>query len=720
MGDGTRQRQPKRLHWAWGACAWALAAGCGAAEPGWVTLPNGSLEIAAGSALDFSELPLVRFKDGAPRVQVQGRAFVRSDLGPQPQRFFCATFAASPNNGGMPSHADADRLAQQLRRAGYNAVRVHMVEAQLMAGRRADFDFDPEQLDRLDYLLAALRKQGLYLVVDMLGSWNGAYGDVRGHRWVRGQHDVVLGSLLPGAERAHWLELVKRLWARPNRYTGTSALKDPATLAVMLVNEGDADYLLRNGPARPLDEPFRAWLAAKGPEAATLLAAGDSQPHIKAKTRQAEQFQQFTVALQDEQAAWMRQQLQALGFSGPVTAYNTGLSYHASRARQAVDFVDMHQYADHPADGMVEPGARMQGGRLLDGKNRYLDRLAWSRQWAQPFTVTEYGQPFWNRWRWEVAPFTAAYARLQGWSLITHYGDTLNLARPGNGRWRQMMVPFDVGTDPTLRAGETVAALLFGRGDVAPSTASADLVLDPKAAAAMPGDRFVSWYTAQLQYVMGVGLSWQGQPGATGARMPLALADDDERAAGLLQRAKARGVLPADHPVGGVQGPFVSSTRQLVLEPAQQRMTVATPATLGVMGSAGSVARAGGATVQVLDGEGAVFLSALDAPDLARAQRLLLVVSTEARNTGMRFRDGAETVLEQVGTLPVQLRDAQVQVTVPAAPSGKAWVLYALDETGRRQQTLPLKAMAQGAQQATVRLAEVRGPVSPYFEWVAQ
>lgn len=702
------------------AACWIPAAWAAGGE-GWVTLPNGSLEIAAGSALDFGELPLPRFTDGAPRVRAERAGFVRSDLGAQPLRFFCATLALEVNKGGYPSREEADRLALQLRRAGYNAVRVHMVEAQLMVGRRADFDFDPDQLDRLDYLLAALRKQGMYLLVDMLGSWNGAYGDVRGHRWTRGQHDVVLGSLLPGAEQAHWLELVKRLWARTNRYSGTSVLKDPAVLAVMLVNEGDTDYLLRNEQSALLNKPFRTWQATQqGRSAAAASGDATTSPSIRASTPDAASFQQFTVGLQASQVTWMREQLKALGFQGPVTAYNTGLSYHASRARWGLDFVDMHQYADHPMDGMVEPGARIAGGRLLDGKSRYLDRLAWSRQWAQPFTVTEYGQPFWNRWRWEVAPFTAAYARLQGWSLIAHFGDTFNLRRPGSGRWRQMLVPFDVGTDPTLRAGETVAALLFGRGDVAPSAVGVDLKLDPQAAAAMPGDRFVSWYTAQLQYVMGVGLSWQGQPAPAGAYLPLTVDDDDQRTQGLLQRAKSKGLLPADHPVGGVQGPFVSSTRQLVLDPSQQRMTVVTPASVGVMGGVGQAASGSGVSVQILAGEGAVFLSALDQPDLAKAERMLLVVATEARNSGMRFRDAAETVLEQIGTFPVRLRDAEVQVRVPAARAGKAWALYALDESGQRRQQLAVQALAGGGSEATIRLGAVEGGVSPYFEWVAQ
>ena len=700
--------------------ALALMSGAwGEPQDQWVALPNGTWEVQAGSALDLSALPLPRFGDASTAVQVRGGQFTRSGAGAEGLRFFCATLSVSPNTGGFPDHGNADRVARNLRRSGYNAVRVHMVEAQLMSGRSGDFNFDPEQLDRLHYLLAALRKEGMYLFVDMVASWNGAYGDVRSHRWSRGQHDVVLGSLLPGAERAHWLELVKRLWGSKNKYTGLALLKDPAVAGVILVNEGEPDYLLRAGQSAVLAPAFQDWVL-KTEGAARKAALPAVLPSVSGRGEETSAFQRFSLTLQEDQAQWMRAQLRALGYAGPITAFNTSPSYHTAVSRRSLDFVDMHQYADLP-NGMVDAGASVRGQRLLDGKNRYMDRLAWTRLWGQPYTVSEYGQPFWNRWRWEVAPLTAAYARLQGWDMITHFGDNLNLQRPGSGRWRQMLVPFDVSTDPTLRAGETIAAFLFGRGDVAPSAVGVHLALDPEEAAGLPADAFVGWSTAQIQYVAKVGLNWTSSNGAEVAgRMRISRQDEDIKTEALLQRMKDRGLLAKDHPVGGGLGPFLSSTRQLWLDPRQQRMTVATPATVGLLGSAGSAVGRGGVRLELLQGEGALFVSALDKPDLAQSERALMVLATEARNSGMRFRDAAETVIEHIGSFPALLRSATVRVSMPAPSGGRSWRLFVLDESGRRQMTLPLERDPQGGVSALIRLAALGDRASPYFEWIQQ
>lgn len=80
----------------------------------------------------------------------------------------CASLAWSPASGGFPDHVTADRYARQLAMHGYNLARLHFVDASLMFGRDRDFDYDPETLDRIQYLLAALKRNGIYWMVDGL------------------------------------------------------------------------------------------------------------------------------------------------------------------------------------------------------------------------------------------------------------------------------------------------------------------------------------------------------------------------------------------------------------------------------------------------------------------------------------------------------------------------------------------------------------------------
>lgn len=705
-----------------------LLPGCcaGTAIPAdWVALQNGSSEVQAGSALDLSGIAMPRFSPGAGAARITPGTEVFS-AGSKELRFLCATLALTPNTGGFPSHAESDRLAVMLHRQGYNAVRLHMVEAMLMAYSSKDFGFDVDGLDQLHYLIAALRKRGMYLFVDLMGSWNGAFGDVRPHRWLRGKHDVVMGSLIPGEDRAHWLELVRRLWAVRNPYTGMSTLADPAVAGVSLVNEGSTDFLLRQAPSVTLLPAFQAWLAkTHGSEAGARKALGDwpteqKMPKAQDTTPLAASFQRFAVELQDAQVTWMRQQLAGMGYTGPVTAFNAGPGLHAMRGQQQLTYVDMHSYADHPANGNGEAGTRLNLGRLLDGRNRYLDFLAWSRAWGRPFTVSEYGQPFWNPWRWEVAPFTAAYARLQGWSMLAHYGDTFNLGRPGKGRWRQMIVPFDVGTDPTLRSGETIAAFLFGRGDVSPSPNSLSMRVEPDLAAAMPAGSLVNWNTAQMQYVTAVGVDQTAAgPKKSPNRLILPWSEDGATAPDLARRMASQGMLAREvaDAVGG--GRYWSSTKELLLDTRRMQMTVVTPGSVGVMGGVGSKVE-GTVGAEWLAGEGAAFTSALDAPSLTQASRALTVLATDSRNSGMRFRDPEDRVVEQLGHFPVLVRDATVKLNMPAPPGNKRWRLYALDATGKRTKELMLEQGADRKATALVRLASLGDQVTPYFEWMAE
>ncbi|OYT85593.1 MAG: hypothetical protein CFE46_17800 [Burkholderiales bacterium PBB6] len=613
-----------------------------------------------------------------------------------------------------------------VRRGGYNAVRVHMVEAMLMDSRRGDFNFDPQQLDRLHYLLGALRKQGMYLFVDMLGSWNGAYGDLKSHRWARGQHDAVLGSLLPGDEREHWLALVKKLWVLKNPYTGQSTLQDTALAGVVLVNEGAADFLLRKGPSPVLLASFQQWLVKQfGSQGAAQQALGawpteSTLPRVQDTSPMGAAFQRYTAELQDEQVDWMKGRLAEFGYKGPVTAFNAGMGLHAMRGQRQLSFTDMHSYADHPAGGAIEPGTKLNQWRLLDGRNRYFDFLAWSRAWGKPFTVTEYGQPFWNTWRWEVGPFTAAYARLQNWSLIAHYGDTFNLSRPGKGKWRQMIVPFDTGTDPTLRAGETIAAFLFARGDVSPSKVSVAMNVDPAFAASQPADTFVNWNTAQFQYVAAVGVDIRGAAQATSAnRLALSWKEDGIKAPELAQRMAAQAMLPKDVAQAVTGGRYLSSTKELALDTKRMVMTIVTPASVGLLGSTGAKVE-GAVSTELIDGEGAVVTSVLDAQDLSRGGRALTVISTDSRNSGMQFLDTENKVLGRLGTFPVQLHDATAKVTMPAPPTGKRWRLYALDFTGRRTTELKVEELGGRRAAAVIKLSSLGDAVTPYFEWLAE
>src|SRR5215207_9082338 len=78
-------------------------------------------------------------------------------------RFWGVNFAFG---GNFPTHEQADKLAQRLSNFGINAVRFHHMDSMPFPGGifadQSLTKLSDEALDRLDYFIAALKKQGIY------------------------------------------------------------------------------------------------------------------------------------------------------------------------------------------------------------------------------------------------------------------------------------------------------------------------------------------------------------------------------------------------------------------------------------------------------------------------------------------------------------------------------------------------------------------------------
>ena len=101
-------------------------------------------------------------------LTVKGENFVFEDG--TPVRFW----GTNLNSGAcFPEKAYAEKLAKRLAAYGCNLVRFHQIDAewstpniyQLTKGKRLrdTSHYDPESFDRLDYLIACLKKEGMYV-----------------------------------------------------------------------------------------------------------------------------------------------------------------------------------------------------------------------------------------------------------------------------------------------------------------------------------------------------------------------------------------------------------------------------------------------------------------------------------------------------------------------------------------------------------------------------
>lgn len=705
----------------------------------WHPISETSLEVSQGSVLDFSGLTLNKPAGSMGVVQASPDGHFRFSDKAGSQRFLCASMVPGETSGGLPDKAEADRWVEQLKRTGYNVVRLHFIDAVLMTRRKGDFDFDPVRFDRLHYLMARLKSAGIYWIVDGLTSNNGAYGDVQ-PRWPN-RHDLKERLFYDPAAMEHWKRLVTALWGRKNPYTGLAPLHDPAMLGMILVNEGGMGYLatLKGNYPKALQNRFSEWQANRA-----AMARGKGAPaspaqvpdEIRGKSHEARDFAAFLAERESELFREMDAHVRARGFKALTTAYDNFAFYHADVARAVAGWIDMHAYQSLPSR-FATKGSRLAQTSIFDDVGRYGRYLANARQWGKPFTVTEYGQPFWNQWRHETTGWIPALAAFQDWDAICQFAEfpvLLKYAEAGPVRHRAMY-PFGIGADPIARGGERLAALLFLRGDVKPSGVRVRLRLNPERVFADGyAWRQIPQNLSRLALVAasGMDLASPGKPTRAGEMyFPL-----DSQPASWLEKAgnealkrgvsigsdpvaqlKASGLLSPSNRSDLSEGRFETDTGQMLFDADKKSLAVTTERTVVFTQRSGS-AVGGGVELTALSSPATVAVGAVDDQAIARSRRLLVWVLTDAMNTGMEFTDDGRTTLKAVGRFPPQIRAVTGRLGIK---HGEAAILkvWAVDQAGRRVAEVPARAERGVLSFAIDNVVPGYGPVT-YFEVAAQ
>lgn len=713
----------------------------------WLPIQERSLEVVAGSVLDFSQITAHGTAGRAGWAIADPKGQIRLSGSQQPQRFLCASIVPSPPNGGVPDKAEADRWVTQLQRTGYNLVRLHFVDASLMSGRKGDFDFDPEALDRLHYLMARLKAAGMYWVLEGLASGNGAHGNVQPHQWVD-KHGLKTRLYYDPDAVAHWKRLVTALWGRVNPYTGVAPLHDPALLGVILVNEGGIAFMTTLAGRYPpeLARPFGAWLATRYPDDGTLKKAwvgeatardrvgvsADVPGTVRGQGMRARDFAAFVAAREVEVYRELEAHLRARGFKGLVTSYNNWNFRHANVVRGALGWIDMHAYQSLPTQSGLK-GSVMPQSSIFDNAGLYGRSLSTARQWGKPFTVTEHGHPFWNQWRHESAAWLPALAGFQGWDAICQFAELpvlLEYSPTGQGR-RSAMYPFGVGADPIARGGERLAALLYLRGDVTPSPTRLVLNMDP--VALFKGSKFWAQtpeHLSRMALVVGTGLNLQGGGlPKTGRDMQISL---DSDAANWIEKARnaalRQGLILGIDPVSEMKeaglllptnrtdiaaGVFETDTGEMVLDTARKRLMIDTDRSVAMTMRSGTM-HTRVVDLDRLSAPATVAVGAVDDRVLKNSQRMLVWVLTDAANTGMEFMDAERTTLKRLGGFPVRIRGVTGQLSIRHARPAELRV-WAVDQTGRRVAAVPSRVENGFLRFSIDNLIPKIGPVT-YFE----
>lgn len=238
-----------------------------------------------GTATDVSSLNSVPAGKNGPIVAKNGH-FIEKTSG-KAVRFLATNLTT---RAAFPPHDEADRIAAHLAKYGVNLVRFHHLQnswdvngGMIWKQGKTYLEIDPAQLDRLDYLIAALKKQGIYSNLNLQTS--------RNYLPEMGFPESVL-KLTDYAKRIDKVDpkmitlqkqYAKELLDRTNRYTGNRYADEPALMVVEINNENslvDAPWESIDGLLK-LPEPFRgeiverwnAWLSKKYSTQAALVSA---------------------------------------------------------------------------------------------------------------------------------------------------------------------------------------------------------------------------------------------------------------------------------------------------------------------------------------------------------------------------------------------------------------------------------------------------------------
>lgn len=670
----------------------------------WLPL-EASLDIVPGSALDFSNIvprhtPAGQF--GRVIVNQQGK-FAFESRAQIPARFYGVNLCFSAL---YLAHEDADRLAGRLARLGYNAVRIHHYESELVArGPDALIRFKPDRLDQLDYLFAALKRHGIYVTTDLFVSRPVAAGDIYDDASGNiGMDEFKMAVHVNDRAFANYKTFARLLLDHENPYTHLRYADEPALAWLSLVNEDCPGNFIAGLKGQLRDDWQRAWnrwLAVRYPDRAELARALGNLRDDQAPAKGTVPLQSiygrlpgvvaFNVFLAEVERdffertrKFLRDELRCQALLTDCNAWTDPVQLQAVRG--AFDYVDDHFYVDHPQ--FIErpwslPSRCANTSPIADGA-RGGRGCAFTRLFGKPFTITEFNYAAPGRFRGVGGILTGTLGALQDWDGLwrfaySHSRD--NIARPG------AMGYFDVATDPLNQAAERASLCLFLRGDIQPARHAVALATGPEEllrAAKTSCDKTPAWQG--LAWITRVGWQLDGSTPAPD-RLALAFSGGDTMKGGaektILATLRERQWLPENNRTQFDKNRFQSENGEVTIDAPENSLTLNTALTAGGFAPAGRKIETRVASIEIFDTDATVWVSSLDGKPIAASQRLLLTHLTDLQNTETRYGDRARQVLLAWGHLPHLVRAGRAVVVLRLANASRAKV-YALAVNGQR------------------------------------
>ena len=632
---------------------------------------------------------------------------------------------------GSFSKEQIDYAVRRMRRQGINVTRMHGLENLNDRTGRTSFDYSTQGFDRLDYLIAKLGENGIYIILDVHYPLT--------YRFKPGDEIPGLPEGGPASHAQFFNDKIAAIMHRRmadvfthrNPYTNRRYCDDPTLAAVEVLNE---DSLFWGQIAQPfrqeLEQKFANWLRAKyGGDAGlrkawTVVAqppsAGEKESQPRAavlqegeglspgqrisllsngsfnakffqanpeKAVRAQDQMRFCLELEDKYWADSAAAMRKAGVKVPISATNWQAHGFATRVhmlgQSKLDYIDRHGYWDHPqGEGnlkwriatalfhnqpMVKAVKPDQDTLVYLGRGNLVTEKAWEQVLGLPMTISEWNTCLPNQYSLEGTGLMAVYGLLQGWDGLLEFGYF-------SPDWRESLGPgsFDMLANPPQILQFPAIAAMWHRQDIREADLVAESLYDNDSVFGLDEDRKPVPIAAAL--VGKVGYRFVPQHREPVVRDIRPYWDPDKRIAR-------------------------SITGELTWNASAGFVTVNTPRTQAVIGFLNTNPHEL-ATVMFRSPTnfGAVYVTAMDSDaPVESARRLLVTAVGPARNTGMEYETTSQTSplgvpygrLREAGKAPALL-DAvtgQVEIRSRLASQLKAWTL---DIVGNRVREVPL------------------------------
>jgi hypothetical protein len=660
----------------------------------------------AGSVADVSFLlDAPAGKNGF--IRVQGGHFIKPDGS---RIRFWGVHLTDWSRGSvlLPPKEDAPMWAATLARYGVNIVRLHFLDLPAPRGivdskGNDSRSFDPQQLDRLDFLFAELKKRGIYADLNLNVGRSYKAGDgVRDFdkiQWGKGL--VLFDTRLIELEK----EYAKNLLTHRNPYTGLEYRNEPSVAIVEILNENGLGPGFR-APTPYYDDEltaqYNAWLAKKLSAAdlkklrdAAAVADGAPMPRLRGNEMATAPKDRYDVemAFYSETESGFYQGMsdylkKEIGIKAPVTGTadhsHTSSPYLMLSSLSKLDILDGHIYWEHPSSPPPVNTAMVN-----DPLNSTIVQLSRTAFAGKPYTVSETNHPFPNDFAAEGIPTLAAYAGFQDWDAVIMYTFEPKLAAD----WKPYVGdPFDISLDPVRMTEMATGALTFLRGDV---RAAQQTVTRTYSKNQVYESRRLNARAAQPYFTPGFPLD-----------LPLQHA---------VRIASLDGPPTASYPAPTQANPIVSDTKELAWYTnggKQGMVTVDTDRTQSMIGfikaNPANPRELKNLSVDLTNEFASVVLSSMDNKPIARSDKMLLTMGSRVSNTGLKWNEARTRATG--GESPSLIEPVTGTVLLRGLAAAKSIGAAALDGSGH-----PIGAPIAATKNAKGWALPVGSPVTTWY-----